>query len=170
MSIEQMQIGNLIITSESKTNAVLSVDTTDEYKKRKQEATLEILSKREDFKKRGSAVIKREWIEAWKNLVDCYLRDPEQTWYNGVILEAALECMERLSQSCSVENAYKAIDIQNPNSPCVYFNMELSSWQNYDATRIVGSYHIRGKEFCDYRNQFVNQEQKPKVKTYTKKD
>lgn len=170
MSIEQNQIGNLIITSESKTNVVLSVDTTDEYKKRKQEATLEILSKREDFKKRGSAIIKREWIEAWKNFVDNSLRDPEQTWYNGVILEAALECMERLSQGCSVEDAYKAIDIQDSNSPCVYFNMELSRWQNCDATRIVGSYHIRGKEFLDYRNQFVNQEQKPKVKTYTKKD
>ena len=64
MAIEQQQFGNLIITSDSQTNTVLSVDTTDEYKNRKQKASLEILSKREEFKKRGSTVIKKEWIEA----------------------------------------------------------------------------------------------------------
>lgn len=164
MAIEQMQIGNLIITSESQTNKVLSVDTTDEYKKIKRKATLKILSKREEFKKRGSVVVKREWVEAWKKLIDNALVDPEQTWYNGVYIEAALECMERLSQGQSVEEAYKAIDIQDPNSPCVYSGMKLSGWQNYYATSIVGSYHIRGKEFCDYRNQFVNREEKPKQK------
>lgn len=169
MAIEQQQFGNLIITSDSQTNAVLSVDTTDEYKNRKQKASLEILSKREEFKKRGFAVIKREWIEAWKNFIDNSLRDPEQIWYNGVSIEAALECMEKLSQGCSVEDAYKAIDIQDPNSPCVYFDIRLFGWQNQNATNIVSSYHIRGKEFCDYRNRFVNQEQNPKIKTYSQK-
>ena len=164
MAIEQMQIGNLIITSDSQTNMVLSVNTTTEYKERKKKATTEILSKREEFKKRGSVVVKREWIEAWKNMVERSLNDPEQTWYNGVCIEAPLQCMEKLSQGQSVEEVYKAIDIQDPNSPCTYFGMELSGWQNYNATSIVGSYHIRGKEFCDYRNQIVNQD-KPKVKT-----
>lgn len=156
MSIKQRNIGSHVVTYDDETNALLSFDATDDYKKAKEKATLEILAKKDEFKQRGSVVVKKEFIDNWGNLVDNSLADLEQVWYNGASIEAALQCMEKLSQGVAVEEAYKPIDVQNPDLPCVHFGMELSGWQNNSITSVVGSYHERGQEFCDYRNNFVN--------------
>jgi hypothetical protein len=159
MAIKQRNIGSHVVTYDDETNALLSFEANDDYKKRKEEATLEILSKKDEFKQRGSIVVKKEFIDNWANLVDNSLSDLEQVWYNGASIEAALQCMEKLSQGFPIDEAYKHIDIQNPDLPCVYFGMGLSGWQNNSITSVVGSYHERGQEFCNYRNNFVNNQQ-----------
>ena len=156
MTIKQRNIGSHVVTYDDETNALLSFKANDDYKKRKEEATLEILAKKDEFKQRGSVVVKKEFIDNWANLVDNSLSNLEQVWYNGASIEAALQCMEKLSQGVAIDEAYKPIDIQNPDLPCVHFGMELSGWQNNSITSVVGSYHERGQEFCNYRNDFVN--------------
>ncbi len=156
MSIKQRYIGSHVVTYDDETNALLLFEANDDYKKTKEKATLEILSKKDEFKQRGSVVVKKELIDNWGNLIDNSLANLEQVWYNGASIEAALQCMEKLSQGVAVDEAYKPIDIQNPDLPCVHFGMELSGWQNDSITSIVGSYHERGQEFCNYRNEFVN--------------
>ena len=156
MAIKQRNIGSHVITYDDETNALLSFEANDDYKKEKKEATLEILAKKDEFKQRGAVVVKKEFIDKWANLVDNSLSNLERVWYNGASIEAALQCMEKLSQDVAVDEAYKPIDIQNPDLPCVHFGMELSGWQNSSVTSIVGFYHERGQEFCNYRNEFVN--------------
>ena len=64
--------------------------------------------------------------------------------------------MEKLSLGLPVEEVYVPIDVKNFDIPCVHFSMDLSGWQNYSVASVVGTYHERGQEFCDYRNDFVN--------------
>ena len=156
MSVKQTNIGSHVITYDDETSELLSMDPTDDYKKKKEKATAEILGKKDEFKQRGAKVVKENLADNWKNLVDNSLKDLGQVWYNGASIEAALQCMERLSQGLPVEEAYAPIDVQNPDVPCVHLGMELSGWQNHSVTSVVGSYHERGQEFCDYRNDFVN--------------
>ena len=156
MSVKQTNIGSHVITYDDETSELLSMDPTDDYKKKKEKATAEILGKKDEFKQRGAKVVKENLADNWKNLVDNSLKDLAQVWYNGASIEAALQCMERLSQGLPVEEAYAPIDVQNPDVPCVHLGMELSGWQNHSVTSVVGSYHERGQEFCDYRNDFVN--------------
>ena len=156
MAIKQRNIRSHVITYDDETNALLSFEANDDYKKRKKEATSEILAKKDEFKQRGAVVVKKELIDKWANLVDNSLSNLGQVWYNGASIEAALQCMEKLSQGVTVDEAYKPIDIQNPDVPCVHFGMELSGWQNGSITSIVGFYHERGQEFYNYRNEFVN--------------
>ncbi|HIR48752.1 MAG TPA: hypothetical protein IAB35_02105 [Candidatus Faecimonas gallistercoris] len=139
MSIKQSNIGSIV--------------THDDYKKY---ITEEILAKKDEFKQRGCKVVKENFIDNWEILVDNSLADLDQVWYNGASIEATLQCMEKLSQGFPIEEAYIPIDIQNPDVPCVHFGMELSGWQNHSITSVVGTYHERGQEFCDYRNSFVN--------------
>lgn len=164
MAIKQKIIGGHVVTYDDETNVMLSYEITDEYKQKKEEATLEILSKKDEFKQRGSAVVKKEFIDNWNTLIDNSLSDLDQVWYNGVSIEASLECMEKLSQGADIEEAYKPIDIENPDSPCIYFDMHLSGWQNNSVTSIVSSYHERGEEFSDYRNNFVTNKTTPTQK------
>ena len=49
--------------------------------------------------------------------------------------------MKKLSQALPVEEAYMPIDIQNPDVPCIHFDMELSGWQNYSVASIIGTQH-----------------------------
>lgn len=156
MSIKQANIGNHNITYDNQTREIIAFEPTPEHAKYKQQVSLEILSKRDEFKKRGAAVVIPEYVDYWGDLVDNSLNDLDIVWYNGACIEAALQCMERLHQALPVDEAYKPIDIQNPNTLCVHFGMELSGWQNYAVSSLVGSYHVRGQEFCDYRNAYVN--------------
>lgn len=156
MAIKQTNIGNHIVTYDDETNAMLSFDPMDDYKAEKEKATAEILAKKEEFKQRGVAVVKQQFADNWETLVDNSLADLEQVWYNGASIEAALQCMEKLNQGLSVEEAYAPIDVQNPDTPCVYFGMKLSGWQNHSIASVVGTYHERGQEFCNYRNNYVN--------------
>ncbi len=156
MAIKQTNIGSHIVTYDDKTNTILSFEPTDDYKARKEKATAEILTKKEEFKQRGASIVKQQFTDNWGTLVDNSLADLEQVWYNGASIEAALQCMEKLSQGLSVEEAYTPIDVQNPDVPCVHFGMELSGWQNHSIASVVGTYHERGQEFCDYRNNYVN--------------
>lgn len=156
MAIKHTNVGGSIITYDDETNTMLSFEQTDDYKMRKAKATVEILAKKEEFKQRGVAVVKQQFTDNWKTLVDNSLDDFDYVWYNGASIEAALQCMEKLSQGLSVEEAYAPIDIQNSDIPCVHFGMELSEWQNNSITSVVGTYHERGQEFCDYRNNYVN--------------
>lgn len=165
MAIRQRNIGSYVITYDDENGILLSFEATEGYIKRKKEVTLMILSKKDEFKQRGSSVVKKEFINNWINLVDNSLSDLEQVWYNGASIEAALQCMEKLSQGVSIDEAYKPIDIQNPDLPCIHLGMELSGLQNNSITSIVGSYHERGQEFCNYRNNFVNNRRVSKKKT-----
>lgn len=165
MSIKQYNSGNHIITYDNETHSVLSMEPTDDYKKRKENAIAEILAKKDDFKQRGVNVVKDKFVDDWKILVNRALEDQNQVWYNGAIIEASLQCMERLSQGLPVEEAYIPIDVQNPDVPCVHLDMELSGWQNYSVTNVVSVYHERGTEFCNYRNSFVKNQEKTKQKT-----
>lgn len=156
MAINQTNIGGHVVTYDDETNAMLSFDPTDDYKVIKEKATAEILAKKEEFKQRGAAVVKQQFTDNWGTLVDNSLANLEQVWYNGASIEATLQCMEKLSQGLSVEEAYTPIDVQNLDVPCVHFGMELSGWQNQSVASVVGSYHERGQEFFDYRNNYVN--------------
>lgn len=156
MAIKQTNIGSHIVTYDDETNTMLSLDPTDDYKTKKEKVTAEILAKNEEFKQRGVSVVKKQFADNWETLVDNSLADLEQVWHNGASIEATLQCMEKLSQGLSVEEAYTPIDVQNPDVLCVHFGMELSGWQNHSITSVVGNYHERGQEFCDYRNHYVN--------------
>jgi len=156
MAIKKNNIGSHIVTYDDETNTMLSFDPTDNYKSKKEKATATILTKKEEFKQRGTSVVKQQFTDNWGNLVDNSLANLEQVWYNGASIEAALQCMEKLSQGLSVEEAYAPIDVQNPDVPCVHFGMELSGWQNHSVASVVGSYHERGQEFCKYRDNYVN--------------
>lgn len=158
MAIRQENIGRGIVTYDDETNELLDVNTTDDYKKRKEEATKDMLSKKDEFKQRGSLVVKSKLQENWTEFVDKLLSesDLDRVWYNGVNIEAALACMEKLSQGLPIEEAYKPINVFDTKKPCVYSGMELSNWQNNFITSVVDFYHERGIEFCDYRNFTVH--------------
>ncbi len=152
MAIKQIKISGHIVTYDDERNDLLDFDMDDENKITKAKATIEILSKKEEFKQRGTKVVKPEFIDSWKTLVDSALTIMENVWYNGVILEVSLQCMEKLSEGLSVQEVYALLDV-----PSVQFNMELSGWQNYSAINIVTTYHERGQEFCNYRNKYVSE-------------
>jgi len=131
--------------------------STQEDKEKFVEYTQKILNLKEQFKKRGACVVKKETIKDWNKFIDKTIIQSklEDVWYNGVIVEATLQCMEKLSQGVSIAEVYELINIQNPNKDCLYFEMKLSGWQNYSVTERVGYYHELGLEFCKYRNQYV---------------
>lgn len=93
--------------------------------------------------------------EKWNSEIKKLFLFKESVWYNGVILEAALECMEKLSSGATLEETYKIIDIQNMTKPCKLLGMKLTGYQNYLVAELVGKYHKRGKEFCEYRSDFI---------------
>lgn len=157
MAIAQQTIGSHVAIYDITTNKLLSFESIDDYNKRKDIATKLVLSHRDEFKQRGFKVIKTRYTSLWDQLVDNALANHDTAWYNGVSLEAALICMERLSSGASVEDSYQAIDVQSSDSPCIYLGMELSGWQNHSVSEVVGSYHERGQEFCNYRNNFVKE-------------
>ena len=130
-----------------------------EYKKKVLEIVKYILEKKEEFKQRGCLVVKNELIDEWIDFVEESLgnlsKNPEDLWYNAVVLEASLNAMERLNRGLELEISYRAIDIQEYGKERVYCNMRLSGWQNFLATQIVCNYHEQGNEFLEYRNKFV---------------
>ena len=123
---------------------------TDEEVEIKETYTIKVLSKKSEYKNRGLCLIKKELLEKWNAEVNKLFRTKESIWYNGVILEAALECMEKLSSGASLEEAYKIINVQNLEKPCIKLGMKLTGYQNYLVAELVGKYHKRGKEFCEY--------------------
>lgn len=143
---------------------------SEEDKNKFVEYTQKILMLKEEFKKRGACVIKEETLKDWNKFVDKSIRQSklDDVWYNGVIIEATLRCMEKLSQGVSIHEVYELINIQNPNKNCIYFGMKLSGWQNYSVTERVGYYHECGLEFCDYRNKYVKNPVKYKKKQLEK--
>lgn len=130
-------------------------ELTDEEVELKTKYTKEVLSKKNRYKTVGSALVKKELVEKWNSEVNKLFRTKESIWYNGVILEAALECMKKLSSGTSLEEAYKIIDVQNLERPCIKLGMKLTGYQNYLVAELVGKYHKRGKEFCEYRSTFI---------------
>ncbi|MDF2865883.1 MAG: hypothetical protein K0R72_701 [Clostridia bacterium] len=146
-------IGGLVITHNN--GILLDVDTTDEYKKIKITNSQSILQRIDEFKSRGAAVVKKELINCWSEMIDDAFQDDDKINYNGSIIVACLECMELLTQGKTVEDSYMPIDIQNSDKPAIHCNMILSGWQNNTATTIVATYHERGQEFCYYRNWYV---------------
>ncbi len=156
MAIVKKSINGQIVTYDTETDSILSFASSEDYMKEKEKATTEILAKRDEFKQRGIAVVKQEFIDNWEKLVDNSLAKPEQVWYNGASIEAALQCMEKLSQGLPVEEAYEPLNVYNPDATCVHFGLELSHSQINSVTSVVESYHVRGQEFCDYRNMILN--------------
>ncbi|MBQ9318339.1 MAG: hypothetical protein IJR82_01745 [Bacilli bacterium] len=167
----QEEIGNIIYYFDEETGTLLHMRPTDSYCKIKKEQTEIILSKRDEFKQRGAKVVRKDLINNWISLVDQSLDESYYVWYNGVGIEAVLQCMEILSkEDGSIEDAYNLIDIQNYNHSCVFFNMELSSMQCYGITSVIGTYHERGQEFCDFRNNKINNFKKLQRSKYRKKN
>lgn len=156
MSIKQTRLGGHIITYNDETSEILSYEPTKEYKVLEARKTTEILAKKEEFKARGMIVVKKELIDDWGEFVENSLKKLSNIWYNGAILEAALQCMEKLSQGASIEEAYTLIDVQDPDLDRIFQCMEISGWQNRAITSVVASFHELGQEFCQYRNDFVN--------------
>lgn len=130
-------------------------ELTDEEVEIKEKYTKEVLAKKEKYKVLGRKLIKNELINQWNSEVNNFFRTKESIWYNGVILEATLMCMRNLSNGASLEEAYKIIDVQNLEIPPVILEMKLTGYQNYLVANLVGKYHIRGKEFCEYRSNFI---------------
>ncbi len=153
MEVMQANVGGLLINHCN--GVILGVDWTDERKKNKAERSIEILAKINEFKERGAEIVKTELVEAWKEMMDIAIENPDEIYYKGVIIAACIECMELLSKGQPIEISYKPIDVDDVENPAIQFNMILSGCQNYIATGIVSTYHIRGKEFCDYRNAYV---------------
>ena len=164
MEAESINDDKNVIIYDNKTGSLISIDRMEESKKRKTRMTFGVLNKKDEFKERGHKVIIPNYVTCWNELVDNYLNEENTAWYYGVIIEASLQCMEKLSIGLPVEDVYDLIDVQNKD--CVFFEMILSEWQNYYITSIVGSYHTRGEEFCNYRNNFVNDNMK--IKRHTK--
>ncbi len=155
-------LSDTIEVVDSETNKVVDrfphpiLYTTDQVKRELAMVDEFVLSNRDNYKQRGLAVVKNGTAEVWSKLVDNSLNDKDRIHYNGAIIEAALQCMEKLSAGESVEEAYKPIDVQDENNPVEYFGIELTGIQNYSVTTIIGQYHERGCEFVKYRNKFVN--------------
>lgn len=153
MGREKFQYGGYVVSYDKETNQLVSIRPTKPIKAIKKKQTEIILSKRDEFKERGAAVVIPEYAPNWANLIDNSLANLDDVWYHGVIIEATLQCMERLSQGLPVEEAYEPIDMQSRD--IFYFEMDLTGWQNYYASDLIGGYHERGQEFNDYRNAFV---------------
>lgn len=153
MKIKKDTIGGLVITHYN--GVILDVDFTEERKKNKVERSISLFSRTDEFKKRGSEIVKPELVENWQEMIDIAFEEPDKVYYNGAIIVACIECMELLSKGQPIAISYKPIDVQDAENPAIHCNMILSGWQNYIATGIISTYHIRGKEFCDYRNAYV---------------
>lgn len=149
---------SLIVTYDADNDCIVSVERTEESKKAKAEATKLMLQRKEEFKLTGAVVVNYSKIPNWNKFINFALSNKDMVYYNGVIIEAALECMKALEQNLCVEEVYKLIDVQNIENPPIYSGMELSGWQNLYITNIVGSFSERGNEFVDYRNNFVKKE------------
>lgn len=133
----------------------LKFELTEEEISLKEKYTKEVISKKEKYKVLGRKLIKNGLIEKWNSKVNNFFRTRDSIWYNGVILEATLECMRKLSNGCSLEEAYKTIDVQNLEMPPIIMEMKLTGYQNYLVAELVGEFHQRGKEFCEYRSAFI---------------
>ena len=156
MANEKKTIGGYNFILNNSNNTVVDIVPTDQVKRELAEVDKFVLSNKDNYKQRGLAVVKNGTAEVWDRLVDNSLADKDKIHYNGAIIEAALQCMEKLSAGEPVEEAYKPIDVQDEDNPVDYFGIELTGTQNYSVTTIVGQYHKRGCEFVDYRNEFVN--------------
>ncbi len=143
----------------------IKCELTDEEVSLKEKYTKEVLSKKKEYKELGKNLIKNELMEKWNSEVNKLFRTKDSLWYNGVILEATLMCMEKLSSKKSVEEAYKIINIQNFEMPPVILGMKLTGYQNYLVTELVATFHKRGQEFSSYRNAFVKKHYPNKNKT-----
>lgn len=111
-----------------------------DYKKIKK-----ILLKVKDFKKRGCSLVKDDLKQQWINFIDEYLKDKNKILYNGIIINASIKCMEDLTNGLSIEEIYESINETN----------KLNSYQNYYLSNIVFMFHERGKEYRDYRNKYI---------------
>ena len=131
-----------------------ALSPTKRYLEAKKKAAKQVLANREQFKQRGRAVVIGEYTAIWERLVDNSLKDEEKIHYNGAIIEAALECMEKLSAGEPVEEAYTTLDVQT-DDPADYFGFCLTGAQNLSATIIVSQYHERGEELAKYRDKYV---------------
>ena len=156
MANEKKTIGGYNFILNNSNNTVVDIVPTDQVKRELAEVDKFVLSNKDNYKQRGLAVVKNSTAEVWDRLVDNSLADKDKIHYNGAIIEAALQCMEKLSVGETVEEAYKSIDVQDEENPVDYFGIEFTGLQNYSVTTIVGQYHERGCEFVDYRNEFVN--------------
>ena len=98
------------------TNKPLKSLSRTEYKKKMLEIVKNILLQKESFKQRGLAVVKSECAEEWCSYVDTCLADLtndwEEMWYNAVVIEAALNSMERLNKGNDLAISYRKIDVQ----------------------------------------------------------
>ena len=167
MTIKKGIIGSFEIVYDNTSNKILMLNTTDSYKEKKEEETKKMLLRIEEFKARGAKVVKPKFINSWNRQVNKAFSKESEIWYQGVILEATLECMEKLSAGLPLDDVYESIDVQNPDMPSVYSAMELSGLQNYSISCFVGYYHERGEEFCWYRNSFVQQETEVQTRKQT---
>lgn len=130
-------------------------ELTDEEVEIKEKYTKEVLAKKEKYKVLGRKLIKNELINQWNSEVNNFFRTKKSVWYNGVVLEATLMCMRSLSNRVTIEETYKIIDVQNIETPPIILGMKLIGYQNYLVTGLVEKYHKRGKEFCEYRSNFI---------------
>ena len=137
--IKDIKSQNHVITYDDQTNQLLEMEDI-------------ILSKKDEFIKRGCAVVYSFYRNYWIELVKDSLQN--NIWYNGAIIEAALQCMEDLTLNGNVSRTYELINIQN--NSCVFLDMELSCMQNSSITNIIGTFHELGKEFVDYRNFYID--------------
>ena len=95
----------------------------------------------------------------WNNFINISLfGSDEKIFYNGIVIEASLQCMELLSRGLSLEEIYKLVDVHNRD--CLYYGIKLSDWQNLDVTNIISKYHERGLDFLYFRNGYISNRNK----------
>lgn len=122
----------------------------ESYASKKKDITKKILSSIDEFKMRGERCVKPELIPRWIKFIDKSLSNDDFAWYSGSAIEAALQCMERLSSGVSVEDVYCLIDFRSLDEECIFFDKGLSYNQKCQIARVVGQYHSRGEEFTEY--------------------
>lgn len=130
----------------------ISSNDIDSKKNLRQKMEQIVLNKKDEFIKRGNNVVYSFYRDNWSELVNNSLK--EDIWYNGVIIEAALQCMEDLTLNGNVSRAYELINIQERS--CVFLNMEISEMENSYVTGIIKNYHQLGKDFSDYRDFYIS--------------
>lgn len=116
----------------------------------------EALEHVQEFKERGLKVVKQDFKAAWCNKVDLRMLNgsDKSIAYYAYTIKKALECMELLSSGTSVERVYKFMSAEKRK--WVYFDARMTPLQEYNIACIIGVFHERGKEFCDYRNAMIS--------------
>ena len=125
----------------------IRVTTKKDYRKVKL-----ILSKVRKYISEGENLVIPELKEQWANVVIDSFKFEEEDYilYNGMIIEAIIDCMNNLSKGCEIKEVYSLIDYNNEKAE--YFGRQITKLQNLYVTNIIALFHQRGPEFRNYHN------------------